>query len=99
MRCKLKNFVPPYTLESVNTIDDSDHSPDEEYLVDFYDSKVYMRHLTPMQRHRKRVLYYHDQNYHHPKWNNGMNYHYRKWTFGDKSKYVREDEMEGLQAV
>lgn len=96
---KLSNFVPPYTLESVNTIDDSTHSPSEEYLVDFYDSKIYLKHLTRRQLHDKRVLYCHNRHRHHINWDNGMNYHYRKWKFNTESKYKKQKVKSELQAV
>lgn len=85
---KLTNFIPSYTMETVNTIDDSDHTPSEEYLVDFYDSKIYVRNLSPEQMHRKRVLYCHGQHDKKIEYDNGMNFHYRRWKFTTPSKYV-----------
>lgn len=96
---KLSNFRQPYYLESVKSIDDSNHSPSEEYLVDFYDSKIYLQHLTPKQLHDKRVLYCHEKHRHGPRFDNGMNYHYRRWKFKGESKYRREKSKSDLEAV
>lgn len=101
IKSKLSHFIPPYTLETVNTIDDSNHSPSEEYLVDFTDSKIYLRHLTPAQMHKKRVLYCHGKHHKPIEWDNGMNYHYRRWKFND-SKYKvgkKHANLDDMQVV
>lgn len=96
---KFSNFREPYYLESVKSIDDSNHSPSEEYLVDFYDSKVYLQHLTSKQLHDKRVLYCHEKHRHGPRWDNGMNYHHRRWKFIGESKYKKKKQKSDLEAI
>lgn len=83
---KITHFFPTYTIEQVNSIDDSSHTSSEEYLVDFYDSKVYLKHLSPYEKHRKKVMYCHGKHNNRHSNYNWHSYHYRRWKFGDDNK-------------